>query len=260
MNIKLNNTNFNLKDKNVIITGGSGFLGNQLVNTFLNQKSNVYNIDLFPSKKKNKSKFIKTDITDENSLKKVLKYFLKKKIKLDILINNASNNYNPKNKKLSKLTLEDFSNDLWENDLTVGLKGSYLCTKIFGTHMSKNKKGVILNISSDLGVIAPDQRIYRSMNFTKPVSYSVVKHGLIGLTKYTASYWAKKNIRCNAIAPGGIFNNQNRLFVKELNKLIPLGRMAKSNEYNALVMFLCSDMSSYITGTTIIADGGRSII
>ena len=88
----------------------------------------------------------------------------------------------------------------------------------------------------------------------------MVKHGLIGLTKYTASYWAKKNIRCNAIAPGGIFNNQNRLFVKELNKLIPLGRMAKSNEYNALVMFLCSDMSSYITGTTIIADGGRSII
>ena len=116
-------------------------MGNQLVNTFLNQKSNVYNIDLFPSKKKNKSKFIKTDITDENSLKKVLKYFLKKKIKLDILINNASNNYNPKNKKLSKLTLEDFSNDLWENDLTVGLKGSYYVQKYLVHICQKIKRG-----------------------------------------------------------------------------------------------------------------------
>ena len=126
--------------------------------------------------------------------------------------------------------------------------------------MSKFKKGSIVNISSDLGIIAPDQRIYKKSGFVKPVTYSVVKHGIIGLTKYTASYWGKKNIRCNAIAPGGIYNNQNISFVKKLNNLIPLGRMAQVNEYNALVLFLSSDLSSYITGSTIVADGGRSII
>lgn len=126
--------------------------------------------------------------------------------------------------------------------------------------MSKFRKGNIINISSDLGIIAPDQRIYEDSNFIKPVTYSVVKHGIIGLTKYTASYWGKRNIRCNAIAPGGIFNKQNSLFVKRINKLIPLGRMAKKREYDGLVLFLCSELSSYMTGSVIVADGGRTII
>ena len=126
--------------------------------------------------------------------------------------------------------------------------------------MAKFNQGVILNISSDLGIIAPDQRLYKSSNFTKPVTYSVVKHGIIGLTKYTASYWGKNNIRCNAIAPGGILNNQNKDFIKKINRLIPLNRMAKKNEYNGLILFLSSDLSSYLTGSVIVADGGRTII
>ena len=260
MTTKLKKINFNLKNKNIIITGGSGFLGAQLINSFLSQKSIVYNIDIIAPKRKNKSIFIKSDITNENSLNKVLNFFKKKKVKIDVLINNASNNYYPMNKKKSDLNLEQFSDEVWEKDLAVGLKGSYLCTKIFGTYMSKNKKGVILNVSSDLGVIAPNQKLYKGLNFKKPVTYSVVKHGLIGLTKYTASYWGSKNIRCNAIAPGGIYNNQNISFIKKIKELIPLGRMAKVDEYNGLVLFLCSDLSSYITGSTIIADGGRSII
>ena len=93
--------------------------------------------------------------------------------------------------------------------------------------MAKNKGGVILNISSDLGIIAPDQNLYKDLKFKKPVTYSVVKHGLNGLTKYTASYWANKNIRCNAIAPGGIENNQNKKFLNKLKKVIPMGRLAK---------------------------------
>ena len=126
--------------------------------------------------------------------------------------------------------------------------------------MAKYKKGSIINVSSDLGIIAPDQRIYNKKNFVKPVTYSVVKHGIIGLTKYTASYWGKNNLRCNAIAPGGIYNNQDKKFVENINKLIPLGRMAKKNEYNGLILFLCSDLSSYLTGSVIVADGGRTII
>ena len=178
------------------------------------------------------------------------------------MINGAAKDYVPTKKiKKEKHGLENFSEKIWIEDLNIGLKGSFLTTKILGSYMARNKKkGVILNISSDLGIIAPNQDIYKKNNFIKPICYSVVKHGIIGLTKYTASYWAKKNIRCNAIAPGGIFNYQESSFVKKISQLIPLGRMAKKNEYNGIVLFLCSDLSSYITGSVIVADGGRTII
>jgi len=251
---------FNLNNKNILITGGSGFLGSQITEAFVNEKANVYIIDTQKPKKNKSIKYFKSDITNEIELKKILNFFIKKKTKIDVLINNAAIDYSPKKTKNNNLRLENFSNDLWDKDLSVSLKGSYLCTKVFGSYMSKFKKGVILNVSSDLGIIAPDQRIYKKSNFIKPVTYSVVKHGIIGLTKYTASYWGKKNIRCNAIAPGGIFNNQDNSFVKKINELIPLGRMANKKEYNGLILFLCSDLSSYLTGSVVVADGGRTII
>ena len=180
--------------------------------------------------------------------------------KINILINNATNNYSPSKNNNSKLfDLENFSNEIWDKDLNVGLKGAFLCTKLFGKFMANNKGGRIINISSDLGLIGPDQRLY-SKNFKKPVTYSVIKHGLIGLTKYTATYWSNKKILCNAIAPGGVYNNQPINFLKKIKKLIPLGRMAKKDEYNFLILFLASKHSSYLNGTTVIADGGRSII
>ena len=258
MNIKFKD----LKNKNVVITGGNGFLGKQICNAFLNQSSRVFVLDIKKPNSKNKVIFFKTDITKEIDLKKFLTFLKQKKIKIDILINGAAKDYvpNKKNKSKEKFSLENFSEKVWNEDLNVGLTGSFLTTKILGSYMARNKNGVILNISSDLGVIAPNQDIYKKTNFIKPVSYSVVKHGIVGLTKYTASYWAKKNIRCNAIAPGGIFNNQNSSFVKKINELIPLGRMAKKNEYNGLILFLCSDLSSYITGSVVVADGGRTII
>tara|TARA_Y100000389_G_C17404416_1_gene487236 strand:+ start:221 stop:991 length:771 start_codon:yes stop_codon:yes gene_type:complete len=251
---------FKLKNKNIIITGGSGFLGNQITSALLNEKANVYIIDIKDPKKKLPAKYFKSDITNESELKKILKFFRSKNIKIDVLINNAAIDYPPSKSKENKLKLENFPNLLWDKDILVSLKGSYLCTKVFGSYMSKFKKGAIINVSSDLGIIAPDQRIYGKNGFIKPVTYSVVKHGIIGLTKYTASYWGNKNIRCNAIAPGGIFNNQDNSFVKKLNQLIPLGRMAKKKEYNGLILFLCSDLSSYITGSVIVADGGRTVI
>jgi NAD(P)-dependent dehydrogenase (short-subunit alcohol dehydrogenase family) len=250
----------NLKNKNIVITGGNGFLGGQITNALLNEKANVYIIDIKKPKKKTSAKYFESNITNEQDLKKILKIFKLKKIKIDVLINNAAIDYPPSKSKKNNFKLEAFPNNLWDKDISVSLKGSYLCTKVFGSYMSKFKKGSIINVSSDLGIIAPDQRIYKNSGFIKPVTYSVVKHGIIGLTKYTASYWGEKNIRCNAVAPGGIYNNQNSSFVKKINQLIPLGRMAKKNEYNGLILFLCSDLSSYMTGSIVVADGGRTII
>ena len=247
-----------LKNKNIIVTGGSGFLGRQIVKAFKRTNSNIFILDITkPKISSNKIKYFECDITNQKKVLEVSKKILKN-YKVDVLINNAANDYKPENS--SKSFLENFNINEWNNDIAVGLTGAFICTKIFGSEMSRLKRGVILNISSDLGINAPNQEIYKGLNFKKPATYSVVKHGIIGLTKFTATYWANKNIRCNAIAPGGIFNSQNKKFINKVKKTIPLKRLANKNEYNELILFLCSNSSSYITGTTIVADGGRSII
>ena len=247
-----------LKKKNIIITGGLGFLGTQIVNAFFEEGSNVIVLDNKSKIKSNKFDHFSCDISKEKNLKLISKKIIKKYKRIDILINNAASNHDLK-KKIT--TFEKFNLKIWEKDIKIGLTGAFLCTKIFGAIMSKQDDGGnIINISSDLGIIAPDQRLYEHTSFRKPVSYSVVKNGIIGLTKYTASYWAKNKIRCNALAPGGIYNNQNKIFLSKLKKLIPLNRMAKPNEYNKTILFLASNASSYMTGSVIVCDGGRTII
>ena len=131
--------------------------------------------------------------------------------------------------------------------------------------MAKSGGGNIINVSSGLGIIAPNQNLYKQPNTTddnqpvKPVTHSVIKHGLIGLTKFIATYWAEKNIRCNTLCPGGIYTNHNKGFVKKVSDLIPMKRMAKTHEYKGAIIFLLSKVSSYMNGETMVIDGGRSI-
>jgi len=131
--------------------------------------------------------------------------------------------------------------------------------------MAQQKSGVIVNIASDLSVISPDQRLYRQPGLkedkqpVKPVTYSVIKTGLLGLTRYLATYWADRNIMVNALSPGGIYTGQPQEFVKRLTNLIPMGRMAEISEYRKAIIFLCSDASKYMTGQNLIMDGGRSV-
>ena len=260
-----------IKDKVVVITGGAGLLGIQHINAVLSNGGkavvidiNLKKINLLKKKFKSESNniiFVRCDISNENMVKKTLSEILNKFRRLDILINNASIDYPPL-KKNNKYKLENFSINDFKKDINVSLIGSLICTKIFGSHMAKKRGGVILNIASDLALISPDNRIYnnneKKLDFVKPISYSISKHGLIGLTKYTATYWANKNIRCNALAPGGIFNNQKSNFLKKIKRLIPLGRMARQGEYENAILFLISDDSSYMTGSTLVLDGGRT--
>jgi NAD(P)-dependent dehydrogenase (short-subunit alcohol dehydrogenase family) len=150
--------------------------------------------------------------------------------------------------------------------MAVGLTGAFLCSQVFGSAMAKDGMGgVILNIASDLSVLSPDQRLYRQENLqpdmqpVKPVTYSVIKAGLSGLTRYLATYWAEYGVRANTLSPGGVFNNQSDEFVERLSTLIPIGRMAQKDEYRSAVQFLCSDASAYLNGQNIVMDGGRSV-
>ena len=148
--------------------------------------------------------------------------------------------------------------------MAVGLRGAFLCCQTVGTEMAHRGRGVILNVASDLALIGPDQRIYRREHLpdhlqpVKPVTYSVVKSGLIGLTRYLATYWAPSGVRVNSISPGGVYNDQPDEFVAKLSGLIPMGRMATLSEYQGAILFLCSDASSYMTGANLVIDGGRT--
>lgn len=187
--------------------------------------------------------------------------------RVDILINNAANN--PKVEAGAAFggatsRLERFAVEQWNADIAVGLTGAFLCAQSLGSVMAERGKGVIVNVASDLALIGPDQRIYRSTTkdqpdtAVKPVSYCVIKSGLIGLTRYLATYWADRGVRVNAICPGGVANGQDDAFVARLTNLIPMGRMASADEYQAAVLFLCSDASSYMTGASMVIDGGRT--
>lgn len=186
---------------------------------------------------------------------------------VDILVNNAAIDAKVSSagagREMSRF--EWFSTDQWDREIAVGLTGAFLCCQTFGARMVERGGGVVLNIASDLSVFSPDQRLYRREGLpdhqqpVKPVTYSVIKTGLIGLTRYLATYWADRGVRVNALSPGGVRVDQPQAFVDRLSVLIPLGRMADRAEYRAAVQFLCSDASSYMTGQNIVMDGGRSV-
>lgn len=206
------------------------------------------------------------NITDEKDIAEIKERVMERFGRVDILINNAANN--PKVEDGDSASFSRFETmplPTWNDDIAVGLTGAFLCSRVFGAEMARAGKGVILNIASDLSVIAPDQRLYQepgrepSNQPVKPVTYSVVKTGLIGLTRYLATYWAAQGIRSNALSPGGVYNGQPDEFLAKLNNLIPMVRMANVDEYHGVVLYLCSDASSYMTGQNVIIDGGRTV-
>jgi NAD(P)-dependent dehydrogenase (short-subunit alcohol dehydrogenase family) len=270
------NKAFDLSGRVAIITGGAGLLGPQHAKAIaeaggfpvlvdINKEEAVRKAGLISERYRVSSMGIGTDITKMDRVEAMSERVLKRFGRIDILINNAANDPKVKaNEDRSWSRFEKFPIEMWNKDIAVGLTGAFLCSQVIGNEMAKRRGGVILNVSSDLGVIAPDQRIYLKKGVpvekqsAKPVSYSVVKHGLIGLTKYLATYWADKNVRVNAISPGGVYTGQPAEFVHKLRNLIPLGRMAKKDEYEAAILFLVSDASSYMTGANLIIDGGRT--
>jgi len=270
---------FDLTGRVAIITGGAGLLGAKHAEAVAEMGGIPVLLDLRADVVTARTEELAAaygvqamglcaDVTVPEAIEEALAKTLSAFGRVDILINNAM--HDPKVEAGGQTgahwsRVEGFPLDLWEQDLATGLTGAFVCSQIIGSELARRGKGVILNIASDLSIIAPDQRIYAREGVeadrqpVKPVTYSVVKAGLIGLTRYLATYWAQQNVRVNALSPGGVFDHQPEAFVTKLTNLIPMGRMATRGEYQGAVIFLCSDASAYMTGQNVVMDGGRSV-
>jgi len=265
-------------NKFALITGASGLLGQYHADALAEIGYNLVLVDINSTQlsklKKNLSLkfknvrkfFYQCDITKEKQVKNLKMKLEKNNIFINCLVNNADNNPTMiKGKGMKNYKLENYKSENLNEEIKVGIFGTFICSKYFGSSMSKKGGGIIINISSDLGIKAPDQRIYdRSENILKvknfkPISYSISKHAIHGITKYISTYWGHKNVRCNTLALGAVFNNQSKSLVKNVKKRIPLNRWAKKTEYKKAVQFLANEENSYMTGQTLTVDGGRTI-
>jgi 2-deoxy-D-gluconate 3-dehydrogenase len=281
---------FNLTGRVAAVTGGAGLLGAEFCQTLMEAGADIVIAD-FNGKAANdladslnerihsgaspsRAVPIQTDISSKRSVQELFESILNEFNQLDILVNAAALDpkFDPqsiavltstgepeKNLHPLEIKFEDYPLEQWQQALDVNLTGVFLCCQAAGKLMVSQGGGVMINISSIYGMAGPDQRIYRTkegIERFKPAHYSTTKAGVLGLTSYLAAYYAGKNIRVNALSPGGVFNEHDQDFLEAYSARTVLGRMAEKNELNGALLFLASDASSYMTGGNLVVDGG----
>ncbi len=264
---------FQLNEKVAIVTGGAGLLGSNFCKGLAGAGADLAIVDLNIdyaielaqgiSKQFNVKAFgYKCDVSSASNVKDTVSEVVRDFGKVDILINNAATKSD--NLEAFFSSFEEYQLEQWQKIMSVDIDGMFLMAQAIGKQMKIQKSGgSITQISSIYGIMAPDQRIYdgaiyegRAIN--SPAAYSVAKAGVIGLSKYLATYWATEGIRVNSITPGGVESGQNELFKSNYSNRVPMGRMAQANEMVGAVLYLSSDASSYVTGQNIVVDGGLS--
>lgn len=257
---------FGLSGKVAIVTGGMGLLGREFVKALRGAGAKVAIFDKqtekypkdFEAVLRDKNVAVyRTDITGKKSINGSLNSVMKKWGKPSILVNAAAIDIPPHSEDSN--LFETYTEISLDRIMDANVRGTLLCSQAVGAVMAKGRGGSVINISSIYGEVSPDQRIYvkkGKKTFVKPVSYCISKGAISNITRYLATYWAKKNIRVNTLTFGGVFNNQDKEFVRNYSSRVPMGRMARRDEYNGAVLFLASDASSYMTGANIVIDGG----
>lgn len=262
-----------LEDKVIVITGGGGLLGRAHGSAVAAAGGIpvLADIDVAAAERAAEAVGAPTvahyvDITDEGSVEALLDDLVTQFGRVDVLINNAARN--PKvedTKSVAFSRFEHFPREQWDADLAVTLTGAFICAKVFGRHFAKRRSGSIINISSEYGMLGPDQRLYHQPGMpddeqpVKPVSYTVAKAGLHGLTIYLATYWADHGVRTNTLTIGGVENGQPVEFIERATQRIPVGRMARPTDFAGALVLLCSDASEFMTGANLVVDGGKSV-
>ena len=261
---------FGLDGRVVVITGGAGLLGARHAAAVASAGGLPVVVDLDERGAREVVRACGTgtavaaDITDALAVHAALDTVVDAHGRVDGLVNNAANNPKVESGRRAFCRLEDFPLERWQRDLDVGLTGAFLCSQAFGGHMAAHGGGSIVNISSEYGMLGPDQRLYHRDDLpadeqpVKPISYTVTKAGLDGMTRWLAAYWGGRGVRVNTLTVGGIENGQPTEFVRRASDRVPLGRMARPDEYEGAVLYLLSDASTFMTGANLVVDGGKS--
>lgn len=243
-----------LNNKIIIVTGGNGLLGREIISKLKTEGAFCINIDINHETTEDLSQ-LKCDITDTTSVDSCINLIIEKYAKIDGLVNNAYPRTSDWGKKF-----EDINYQSWQKNIDFQLNSYFYFTQQVSKWMIQQKSGSIINMASIYGIVGPDFTVYDGTEMTMPAAYSAIKGGLINLTRYLASYLGPQNIRVNTISPGGIFDNQNPVFVANYNKKVPLRRMGLPEDISPTVVFLLSEDSKYITGQNIAIDGGWTAI
>lgn len=263
---------FSLEGRIAVVTGGLGQLGREYTRSLANAGARVAVLDVAGDSDRLRSAFgswvdgglvalFKADVISRRQLEEALAAITALWGVPDILVNNAALDSPPDASSAENGPFETYPEASWDRVMEVNVKGTMLCCQVFGGAMAHQGRGSIINIASIYGAVSPDQSIYeyrrrRGEVFFKPVAYSASKSAIYNLTRYLATYWGARGVRVNTLTLAGVFNNQEEAFLQEYTRRVPIGRMARPDEYSGAVQFLASDASSYMTGSTLTLDGG----
>jgi gluconate 5-dehydrogenase len=253
---------FSLKGKNVILTGGCGNLGRVMSEGLLEFGATLFIADVadcLPENIAGRADLIRCDLTDTASIRDMFCKVAGMAGGVDVLINNAAYGGGAGGLRMASTRMEDFDDAAWSFgvDGTAGV--AFRCIRESIPFFEKNGKGVIVNIASMYGMVAPDHSIYGDTGSNSPVTYGVGKAGVLQLTRYAASYLANKKIRVNAITPGPfplVTPSMDKAFLSKLRAKTMMGRTGDAQELIGPLVLLCSDASSFMTGANIVVDGG----
>lgn len=243
-----------LSGKIIIVTGGSGLLGKEIINKLILEGAFCINVDISHETSDDLS-LLKCDITNKHSVDNCINLIIDKYQKIDGLVNNAY----PRTKDWGN-KFEDINYESWQKNVDWQLNSYFYFTQQVSKHMMTKKSGSIVNMSSVYGIVGPDFTVYDGTTMTMPAAYSAIKGGIINFTRYLAAYLGPFNVRVNTISPGGIFDNQNPIFVENYNKKVPMRRMGLPEDISPSAVFLLSEEAKYITGQNLAVDGGWTCI
>lgn len=263
---------FSLDERTALVTGGAGLLGKQFTRALGQAGANVVVADLDLSAAQAHADMltsegintlpVQVNVTDPASVSAMVHSAITKYGSLDVLVNSAALDpkFDPENLGAqSANAFESYPLESWQQAIDVNLTGMFLACQAATRQMVLQGNGVVINICSTYGLVGPDQRLYERPDGPrqyKPVYYTVSKAGVLGLTRYLATYYAGKSIRVNALTPGGVYNNHDDTFLKAYSARTVMGRMANKDEMDGAIVFLASDASSYMTGSNLVVDGG----
>lgn len=263
---------FDLSERTIVVTGGLGRLGQQFGAALIARRARVVlldidanskdlNCELRPAREAGRLMTVRSDVTSRDSLKSALSAIRARWGTPYGLINNAALDSPPDAPLAENGPFETYPEASWDQTLNVNVKGAFLACQILGGAIAEAGAGAIINVASIYGMVSPDQSLYayrrkRGEEFYKPVAYAASKSALYNLTRYLATYWGGRGVRVNTVTFGGVYADQDETFVKNYSARVPLGRMARQDDYNGAIVFLLSDASSYMTGANLVIDGG----